>query len=565
MPLAVTVVVVALLGGACGPAPVVTNPPPTVIPSGSAEPSAPSAEVPFQPAAWPADGSACDLAGYTGLLGRIEAPSARTVRFTLCRPDGAFLTRLAMPALGIIDRAAVGRLAADRSSATALSGTGPYRIDQWTPGDNVRLVRVAPEPVTDAGPETVILRWAANPTDRAAALQDASVDGIDAVDPAAVDSLETQPELVELPRAGLASTYLGFGTGRAFAPAAVRRAIAGGIDRDALVTSAFPPGSTVAANVVPCSIQDACGGQPWYPFDAPAAVAALEAAGFDLSATYRLHVPGAPVPGLPDPAGVAAALQQQLATNLGLQVSIETEDTATYQADLATGALDDLYLGGLASAVPDEGTFLEPLFGPGAMDTPATRAGGIVSSLADAVTSADPARAADAYGRIEDRIRRTAVVIPLANPGSMAAFRADVSGAATSPIGLDPLGSMTPGDRRQLVFMQATEPDGAYCGDQASADATRLCGLVLQGLFGFVPGTLTPQPSLAQSCEPNADATVWTCRLRPGVRFTDGARLDARDVLATFVAQWDQSQPLRRVDPAPFASWDALFGGTLGG
>ena len=86
----------------------------------------------------------------------------------------------------------------------------------------------------------------------------------------------------------------------------------------------------------------------------------------------------------------------------------------------------------------------------------------------------------------------------------------------------------------------------------------------MEGLYGFKPGTMTVEPRLAQ-CEPDAQATVWTCRLRQGVTFHDGARLDAGDVLASYVAQWDRSRPQRAASPAPFATWDALFGGTIGG
>jgi ABC-type transport system substrate-binding protein len=147
----------------------------------------------------------------------------------------------------------------------------------------------------------------------------------------------------------------------------------------------------------------------------------------------------------------------------------------------------------------------------------------------------------------------------------VAAFRTDVTDVVTSPLALDPLGAFTPGDRGQLVFMQASEPDGAYCGDQVTRDAYRLCGLVVDGLYGFKPGTMTIQPRLAQQCQPDAQATVWTCRLRQGVTFQDGAHLDAGDVLASYVAQWDRSQPLRAASTGSFATWDALFGGTIGG
>jgi len=154
--------------------------------------------------------------------------------------------------------------------------------------------------------------------------------------------------------------------------------------------------------------------------------------------------------------------------------------------------------------------------------------------------------------------------VPLAHPGSTVAFRSDVTGVVASPLGLDPLGAFTPGDRGQLVFMQASEPDGAYCGDQASLDAYRLCGLVLEGLYGFAPGSLTVEPRLAEACDPDDSATTWTCRLRTGVTFSDGAHLDAGDVLASFVAQWDRTQPLRTGSDAPFTAWSALFGDTLG-
>jgi peptide/nickel transport system substrate-binding protein len=570
-PAVAALLAVALISGACSPSPAVTDAPgpDTAPPSGSIPPTGSAAatpgptELPFQRTAWPPDGSACGTPGYAGLLGRIEAVAARTVRFTLCAPDGAFLERLAHPALAILDTASVELLGRDRSSARSLAGTGPYRIEQWTPDDNVRLARVAPAPVRDAALATVVLRWAADPTIRMTELQAATVDGMDAPAPAQLDHVDTQPELAVVPRAELATAYLAFGSGPAFRSPAVRRAIAQALDRDALVADAFPAGSTVPTHVVPCIVDAACGGAAWYSFDGPAATAALGAAGFDLGATYPLHVPDQPVPGLPDPAGVAAAVQAQLETNAGVHVAIDVMPVADYVAAAGSGSLDGLYLGGLTSLIPDPVAFLGPLFAADAPTTPAARAPKVGTALADAATSADPAVRADAFTSVNDTIRRTAVIVPLAHPGSVAVYRSDVEGAVASPLGLDPLGTFTPGDRKQLVFMQSSEPDGAWCGDQSSIDAYRLCGLVLEGLYGFAPGTLTPVPRLAQGCEPDRTAMVWTCRLLAGVRFDDGARLDAGDVVSSFVAQWDRSQPLRAAATGTFDAWDALFGGTI--
>ena len=44
----------------------------------------------------------------------------------------------AHPALGILDAAAIERLAADPGTARSLAGTGPYQIDAWTPLPQIR-------------------------------------------------------------------------------------------------------------------------------------------------------------------------------------------------------------------------------------------------------------------------------------------------------------------------------------------------------------------------------------------------------------------------------------------
>jgi peptide/nickel transport system substrate-binding protein len=48
-----------------------------------------------------------------------------------------------------------------------------------------------------------------------------------------------------------------------------------------------------------------------------------------------------------------------------------------------------------------------------------------------------------------------------------------------------------------------------------------------------------PRPWLATSWQPNADATVWTFKLRPGVKFNDGSPMTADDVVYSYQAQCD--------------------------
>jgi len=54
---------------------------------------------------------------------------------------------------------------------------------------------------------------------------------------------------------------------------------------------------------------------------------------------------------------------------------------------------------------------------------------------------------------------------------------------------------------------------------------------------------------------------VWTCTLRDGVTFHNGATLDASDVVLSMAAQWDARSPLHVGRTATFGYWPSLIGG----
>jgi peptide/nickel transport system substrate-binding protein len=53
-------------------------------------------------------------------------------------------------------------------------------------------------------------------------------------------------------------------------------------------------------------------------------------------------------------------------------------------------------------------------------------------------------------------------------------------------------------------------------------------------LFNFSKEDLTPVPGLAESCEPDADNLVWTCKIRSGVLWSDGQPLTSADIAFTY-------------------------------
>ncbi len=553
----------SLVGAAaCGPGPLVTaSPGASALPT-SAPPTPAPSDIAFAPVAWPASGSACSMPGVAGRIGRIEAPDARTVVFTLCAPDGAFLARLAHPSMGIVDAAQLARISASPAALRDVAGHGSYSVVRWG-ASNVQLGRVGAASAADTAP-TVILRWAADAAARTADVVAGSVDGIDAPTASGLAAAATNPALAVVPRPLLATTVLGFGSGAAFADARARWAIGMGIDRAGLVDSAFPAGSTPADHIAPCEVPAGCAGTAFRGFNAPSAVATLQSLKFNFDATYTLTVPDAPIPGLPDPAGVAGAISDQFAANLGVTLQIATMPAAEFRAAVDGGTLAGLYLDGVAAEVADPSAFYDPLF----LDQPASLAASRAKSALSALRAADAepdaaAREAD-YASAAGALRESAPVVPLAHPGASTVWQADVQGAAASPLGADPLGAMTAGDRGQVVFEGASAPVGGWCGPQPSADAYRLCALVTDGLYGYAAGSLDPAPQLATACAPNASATVWTCRLRTA-RTADGLVLDAADVVATFRAMADPSDPVHEaLGDAAFSAWAAIFGAASG-
>ena len=119
---------------------------------------------------------------------------------------------------------------------------------------------------------------------------------------------------------------------------------------------------------------------------------------------------------------------------------------------------------------------------------------------------------------------------------------------------------MKAGDRDTLVFMQNGEPHGLYCADETDGEALRVCEQIKESLYAYQVGNTDTEPSLATACTPSDDLTVWTCTLRDGVTFHDGATLDASDVVLSFAAQWDAISPLHVGRTATFEYWSSLIG-----
>jgi len=358
--------------------------------------------------------------------------------------------------------------------------------------------------------------------------------------------------------------YVGFNnTLEPWSDVRVRQAIAMGIDRQRLVDNFLPPGSEVASHFTPCDIDFGCEGDEWYEFDPEGARALLAEAGFpdgfETTLSYRNVVRGY----LPEPPIVAQDLQSQLEENLGITVSLDEQESGTFSGNVSAGLVEGLYLFGWGADYPDATNFLDFHFGTGA----GLKFGDIFDDVADPLTTGattlDEEERRAAYEEANNAIKENVPAAIMTHGGSATAWLADVEGAHSSPLGNEQLAALTPGDRDQVVWMQNAEPIGLYCADETDGESLRACEQAMESLYAYETGGYEAIPALAEECTPNEDATVWTCALRSGVTFHDGATFDANDVVLSYAVQWDAEHPLHVGNTGAFDYFPGLWGGFL--
>ena len=104
---------------------------------------------------------------------------------------------------------------------------------------------------------------------------------------------------------------------------------------------------------------------------------------------------------------------------------------------------------------------------------------------------------------------------------------------------------------------------GLYCADETDGESLRVCEQIFEALYAYEVGGTAAIPSLAEECVPNDTLDEWTCTLRSGVKFHDGATLDANDVVQSYAVQWDVENPLHVGRTSTFDYFSALWGGFL--
>jgi len=549
-----------------------TEAPATEAPATEAPTAAPT-EAPFVDHAVITDTSySADSCDYGGEFKSIEAVDELTVKITLCVPDPAFPSKIAFSSFAIQPSEYLESTGGNGDLLEKPIGTGPYMLDSWVRGDQI-VFKANPDYWGEkALVDTLVFKWGAESAQRLIELQSGNVDGIDNVGTDDIAVVKEDANLQLINREALNVMYFGFNTDpqvdgwdnttNPFTNEKVRQAIAMGIDRQRIVDTFYPVGSTVADYFTPCAIPNGCVGETWYEFNPEAARALLAEAGypdgFETVINYRdkdrSYISGQ--------TAVATDLQAQLKENLNIDATIEVMESGAFLDAADSGQLTGMYILGWGADFPDQTNFLDYHFGAGASRQFGTKFDDLTAILKQAASTAGDEARKPLYEQANNLVKQHVPMIPIAHGASAVAFQASVTGAHSSPLGNEDFSVMDNG-KDTFVWMQNGEPPSLYCADETDGEAFRACEQVTEPLLGYETGGTAVVSRLAESYEANADLTEWTFHLRPGVKFHDGSTLDAMDVIMSLAIQWDAHHVLHTGNTGAFTYFSALFGAYL--
>jgi ABC-type transport system substrate-binding protein len=264
---------------------------------------------------------------------------------------------------------------------------------------------------------------------------------------------------------------------------------------------------------------------------------------------------------LPEPGLVAVEIQSQLADNLGITAEVVVMESGEFIDESSNGRLDGLYLLGWGADYPHVTNFLDYHFAETNLQFGTTHPE-IYEVLQTASQIGDPAEAEALYVEANNAIKELVPMVPIANGASASAALATVKNAHFRPFGAPLMAKVDPG-KDTFVFMQNAEPISLFCQDESDGESLAPCQQVTETLLAYAIDSGEVVPELATGCTPNEDSTVWTCILREGVTFHDGSTFDANDVIASWAAGIDASNPNHIGNTGSFTYYGYLWDGLM--
>ncbi|MFQ5843621.1 MAG: ABC transporter substrate-binding protein, partial [Planctomycetota bacterium] len=295
-------------------------------------------------------------------LRKVEAVDARTVRFTLSRPDAAFFKRMGLFSTGIVSPAAwksegIGSDGKYRYNfARRPVGTGPFVFDRWERDVQI-ILRANPEHFAGRpGVDRLIFRPIEKQPARLTELEAGGIHGMD--NPALEDlaGARRDERLQVLEKPGFNVCYLALHTQKPpFDDVRVRQAVAWAIDKRRLIESAYSGFGRPAPTMCPATMWGHLPIEDRKP-DLEKARALLREAGHPHGFETTLWFGTAQRAYLPNPTNTAIQIQQDL-KQVGIRVKLNKVEWSAYIEATQHGRHEMAILGWMAD-IDDPDNFL---------------------------------------------------------------------------------------------------------------------------------------------------------------------------------------------------------------
>jgi peptide/nickel transport system substrate-binding protein len=248
-----------------------------------------------------------------------QARGSNVAVIRLKRPFGPFLGAMTLGPFAIQSPTAMQKYGADKGHLTAdgvfvpdgtygapggqAVGTGPFKLESWRTGDRLVLVRNDQYWGRKAFLRRVILRPIADNAARLQALQTGEIQGYDNVEPQDIATVKRSKNLKVLDRPSFNVGYVTINEAKKpFDNILVRRAVAYGLDRNAVVKSFYAGRGVVAHEFQPPSVPGYSTSVPKYSYNPEKAKQLLQQAGQTLPVEVEFWYPtDVARPYMPDP------------------------------------------------------------------------------------------------------------------------------------------------------------------------------------------------------------------------------------------------------------------------
>jgi peptide/nickel transport system substrate-binding protein len=382
------------------------------------------------------------------------------VVITLTTPNGPFLPSLALQSFAMQSPTALKQYDADSAQIVNGSfrptgtyafqhptGTGPFKFGGWTVKEKVILNRNDQYWGPKAKLAQVVVRPIADNSARVQALQTGEINGMDLLQPQDVPTVNGNSNLKVLNRPSFNVAYVGIN--QAKPPTnnlLVRKAIAYGLDRQAVVNSFYAGRAQVADEFQPPQLFGYSKNVVKYPYNPDKAKQLLQQAGLTLPVTLDFWYPtGVSRPYMPDPQRNFEAFAASLEKSGFKIVAHSAPWRPDYVAKVNSGDAGNINLIGWTGDYGDPDDFIGVFFQKFNPQFGFSNAK-LTALLDKAEQETNLETRIKLYQQANEMIMRDIVPgVPYAHSVPALGFQKSVSGYIASPIGTDPFATVSVG------------------------------------------------------------------------------------------------------------------------